>query len=304
MRLIDSHAHLQAAAFDADQAEVLVAARAAGIERLLVPGWDASSSEAAARLAAQYDWIDAAAGIHPHDAAVATEADWAAVVRLAADPRVVAIGETGLDFDRMHSPSEAQLANLRRHLRLALDSGRPAVLHCRSAAGRRDAQDALIAELRAAGFGGSAVRAAFGDGPPAVLHSFSGPRDYASAALELGVAISFSGLVFRRGEEESGDVARLVPWERVLIETDAPYLPPPGVPRRSTLTPAGAEAGPPAGDAPERRSGPVFSGRRNSPEWVRVTGEWLAQRRDVSPDSIGDGLVVAYDATFPRRSRV
>ena len=132
--------------------------------------------------------------------------------------------------------------------------------------------------------------------------------DYAAAALELGVAISFSGLVFRRGEEESGDVARLVPWERVLIETDAPYLPPPGVPRRSTLAPAsapaGAEAGPPAGAAPGRRSGPVFSGRRNSPEWVRVTGEWLAQRRDVSPDSIGDGLVVAYDATFPRRSRV
>ncbi|MGZ6315039.1 MAG: TatD family hydrolase, partial [Candidatus Limnocylindrales bacterium] len=149
MRLVDSHAHLQADAFAGDRVAVIATAREVGIERLLVPGWDAGSSEAALGLAAEIDWIDAAAGIHPHDAAVATDADWAAIARLAADPRVVAIGETGLDFDRMHSPPEAQLANLRRHLRLALDSGKPAILHCRSAAGRRDAQDALIAELRA-----------------------------------------------------------------------------------------------------------------------------------------------------------
>lgn len=295
MRLVDSHAHLQAAAFDADRADVLVAAREAGIERLLVPGWDAGSSEAAVRIAAEHDWIDAAAGIHPHDAAVATETDWATVVRLAADPRVVAIGETGLDFDRMHSPPEAQLANLRRHLRLALDSGRPAILHCRSAVGRRDAQDALIAELRDAGFGGSSARTAFGARPPAVLHSFSGPLDYASAALELGLAVSFSGLVFRRGEEACGEVARIAPPERLLVETDAPYLAPPGVPRNSGAAPRGA--------ASDRGSKPVFSGRRNSPEWVRVTEEWLAERRGASADSIGDSLVAAYDATFPRSSR-
>jgi TatD DNase family protein len=202
----------------------------------------------------------------------------------------VAIGETGLDFDRMHSPPEAQLANLRRHLRLALDSGKPAILHCRSAAGRRDAQDALIAELRAAGFGGAAARTAFGDRAGAVLHSFSGPADYASVALELGLAISFSGLVFRSGEEASAEVARLVPGERLLIETDAPYLAPPGVPRHSAT----------AVHVPG--SGAAFSGRRNSPEWVRVTGEWLAEQRGATPDSIGEGLVAAYDATFRRRS--
>jgi TatD DNase family protein len=257
---------------------------------LLVPGWDASSSDAAVGLAAEHDWIDAAAAIHPHDAAAASDADWAAVVRLSADARVVAIGETGLDFDRMHSPPEAQLANLRRHLRLALDSGKPAILHCRSAVGRRDAQDALIGELRAAGFGGAAARSVFGGRPPAVLHSFSGPVDYARAALDLGLAISFSGLVFRRGEEASADVARLVPGERLLIETDAPYLAPPGVPRNSAAT----------GRVPG--SGPGLSGRRNSPEWVRVTGAWLAQQRDTTPDSIGAGLVAAYDATFRSRS--
>ena len=281
MRLIDSHAHLEADAFAADVTDVIASARAAGVERLLVPGWDAESSAAALRLTERHEGIDAAVGIHPHDAASATEADWAAVVQLAAAPAVVAIGETCLDFDRMHSPKEAQLANLRRHLRLALDSGKPAILHCRSAAGQRDAQDALIAELRAAGFGGAGSGAAFGDRPPAVLHSYSGPVDYGVAALQMGLAVSFSGLVFRHGEESSAEVARLATAERLLIETDSPYLAPPGVPRGSM---------------------PGFSGRRNSPEWVRVTGEWLAKQRSETPDTIGEGLVAAYDATFRRHS--
>jgi TatD DNase family protein len=288
MRLIDSHAHLQADAFAADLPDVMAAARAAGVERLLVPGWDAGSSAAAVRLVrdGRLEWhgewlLDAAVGIHPHDAAVATDAEWAAVVQLAAAPEVVAIGETGLDFDRMHSPQEAQLANLRRHLRLALETGKPAILHCRSAAGQRDAQDALLAELRAAGFGGAAGVAAFGERPPAVLHSFSGPTEYGIAALEMGLAIAFGGLVFRRGEEASAEVARLAPGERLLIETDSPYLAPPGVPRGSM---------------------PGFSGRRNSPEWVRITGEWLAEQRSETPDTIGEGLVAAYGATFRSHS--
>jgi TatD DNase family protein len=281
VRLVDSHAHLQSGPFETDRAAVVEATFSAGIERLLVPGWDAGSSARALAMAQADPRVDAAVGVHPHDASACSAADWAEVVRLAADPRTVAIGETGLDFDRMHSPAEAQLANLRRHLRLALDTGKPAILHCRSAAGRRDGQDALLAELRAAGFGGEAARAAFGNRPPAVLHSFSGPVDYAAAALELGLAISFSGLVFRGGEEASAQVAWLVPGERLLIETDSPYLAPPGVPRGSV---------------------PGFGGRRNSPPWVRVTGEWLAQQRRESPDSIGAGLVAAYDATFRSHS--
>src|ERR1035437_7792039 len=282
MRLIDSHAHLQADAFASDLPAVLAAAREAGVERLLVPGWGAGSSAAAGRLAR--DWgVGAGAGGHPHDAALVTDADWAAVVELACQAEVVAIGETGLDFDRMHSPQEAQLANLRRHLHLALDAGKPVILHCRSSAGQRDAQDALIAELRTAGFGGAAARAVFGQSPPAVLHSFSGPLDYAVAALAMGITIAFGGLVFRRGEETSAEVARLVPVERLLTETDAPYLAPPGVPRGSV---------------------PGFSGRRNSPEWVRITAEWVAEQRGQTPDTIGAGLVAAYDATFRRRSPV
>jgi TatD DNase family protein len=341
MRLIDSHAHLQADAFAADLPDVLARARVAGVERILVPGWDAGSSAAAVRLAGEWrsEWqLDAAVGAHPHDASLVTDADWAAIVALAAAPEVVAIGETGLDFDRMHSPREAQLANLRRHLRLALDSGKPAILHCRSAEGSCDAQDLLIAELRAAGFGGAAARAAFGDRPPAVLHSFSGPVSYGAAAIEMGLAIAFGGLVFRRGEEASADVAKLVPGERLLIETDAPYLAPPGVPRNTapsaTTAPAPSAATAPAATtapatapaapaAPTAATAPAataqatplaggaastsdvtstFRGRRNSPEWVRITAEWLAEQRGETPDTIGAGLVAAYDATFRRHS--
>jgi TatD DNase family protein len=289
MRLVDSHAHLQADAFGPDRATVLEAALLAGVERILVPAWDAGSSAAAVAMAVAYGWIDAAVGVHPHDAALATDAEWKAIERLADDPRVVAVGETGLDFDRMHAPPEAQIANLRRHLRLALATGKPAILHCRSAVGRHDAQDTLIAELRTAGFGGAAGSGAFGDRPPAVLHSFSGPVGYAAAALEMGLAIAFGGLVFRRGEEASAEVAKLVPSGRLLVETDSPYLAPPGVPRYKPL-PNGPAGDPTAG----------FEGRRNSPEWVWITADWLAERRGESPDSIGSGLVAAYDATFQR----
>ena len=117
----------------------------------------------------------------------------------------------GLDYDRVFSPIPEQLTNLRRNLALALDTGKPAILHCRSRDGRRDAQDALLGELRDAGVGGPSWAAAFGDRPAAIIHSFSGPLDYARAVIDLGLAVSFSGLVFRRGEEASGEVAAIVP---------------------------------------------------------------------------------------------
>jgi TatD DNase family protein len=161
----------------------------------------------------------------------------------------------------LFSPVLAQLANLRRNLRLAADTGKPAVLHCRSVAGRRDAQDALLAEVRA-----------FGSTPPPILiHSFSGPVDYAQAMLEAGAAISFSGLSFRTGEEATAEVARRVPVDKILVETDSPYLSPPGAPRR-----------------------------RNEPEWVRITAAWVADLRGQDRDEFGDQLVANYDGFLPR----
>jgi TatD DNase family protein len=271
MRLVDSHCHVNADRFEGDADQVLGAARMAGVERILVPGWNVASSGRALDLVERFDWLDAAVGIHPHDAAKVDDDGWARIVDWAADERVVAIGETGLDYDRVFSPIVDQLTNLRRNLELALHTGKPAILHCRSAAGARDAQDALLGELRAAGVGGGAWATAFEDRPPVVVHSFSGPPDYAREMLEIGAAISFSGLVFRAGEAASAEVAALVPADRLLVETDSPFLAPPGAPRS-----------------------------RNEPEYVRLTAAWLAERRGVSPEALGTSLVAADERTFGR----
>ena len=195
MGLVDSHCHLQADRFDDDVDEVVASAREAGVERILVPGWNAWSSAAALALVSRDPELDAAVGVHPHDADKATDEEWAEIARSAHDPGVVAIGETGLDYDRVFSPILAQLANLRRNLALAAETGKPVILHCRSSEGEREAQDALLAEVRA--FAG-AIRP--------VIHSFSGPLDYADAMLQLGAVISISGLAFRSGEEATASV--------------------------------------------------------------------------------------------------
>jgi TatD DNase family protein len=261
VRLVDSHCHLQADRFDADVDEVIGAAGLAGVERILVPGWDPDSSRRALDLVDRFPFLDASVGVHPHDAERVDDVGWAEIAALATDSRVSATGETGLDYDRLFSPVQAQLANLRRNLRLAAETGKPAILHCRSAAGRRDAQDALLAEVRA-----------FGSTPPPILiHSFSGPVDYAEAMLDLGATISFSGLSFRTGEEVTAEVARRAPGNRILVETDSPYLSPPGAPRR-----------------------------RNEPEWVRITAAWVADLRGEDRDAFGDQLVANYDSYLPR----
>ena len=263
MLLVDSHGHVNADRFEDDVDEVLAAAQAAGLVRLLVPGWNVASSGRALELVERVPWLDAAVGIHPHDAAKVDDAGWRWIVEAATDRRVVAIGETGLDHDRVFSPLPDQLANLRRHLRLAAELGKPVILHCRSAAGRRDAQDLLVTELASMGE----------DRPAAVIHSFSGPPDYAEAMLDLGAVLSFSGLVFRAGEEASAVVAERAPHDRVLIETDSPFLAPPGAPRR-----------------------------RNAPEWVRVTASWLAERQARDADALGEDLVATYDRVFRREA--
>jgi TatD DNase family protein len=274
VRLVDSHCHLNADRFELDVDLVVGGARLAGVERILVPGWNVASSGRALDCVDRFDWLDAAVGIHPHDAAKVDGDGWARIIDWASDPRVVAIGETGLDYDRVFSPIPEQLTNLRRNLALALDTGKPAILHCRSRDGRRDAQDALLWELRDAGVGGSSWAAAFGDRPAAIIHSFSGPLDYARAVIDLGLAVSFSGLVFRRGEEPSGEAAAIVPGSRLLVETDSPFLSAPGAPRS-----------------------------RNEPEWVRVTAAWVAERRHLLPDAIGSTLIEAYDHAFPSPRR-
>lgn len=265
MRLIDSHCHVNADRFDGDVDLVLGAARMAGVERILVPGWNVTSSERAIDIVTRLPWLDAGVGVHPHDAATVDDAGWARIQELASHPSVVAIGETGLDYDRVFSPVPDQLTNLRRNLALAARAGLPVILHCRSAAGARDAQDALVAELAAL---------PDGDRPVPIVHSFSGPVEYAERMLELGAFISFSGLVFRRGEEASAAVAALAPLDRVLVETDAPFLSAPGAPRG-----------------------------RNEPAYVGLTATWLAEQRGLEPNALGDHLVANYEGCFGAQAR-
>jgi TatD DNase family protein len=272
MRLIDSHCHLNAERFAGDEEAVLERARAAGVERLLVPGWNVASSNRALELMNRFPWLDASVGVHPHDAAKVDGQGWRVLVDWAADPRVKAIGETGLDYDRVFSPIPDQLLNLRRNLELALETGKPAIIHVRSKGGGADAQDATLAELRRLGFGSQRSIDAFGaDRPPAVIHSFSGSVDYAKQVLGLGLAVSISGLAFRTGEESTAEVVHLVPSDRLLVETDSPFLSPPGAPRS-----------------------------RNEPEWVRTTAAWVAERSVGAKPTFGDELVAAYDRTFRR----
>ena len=270
MHLVDSHCHLNADRFAGDAEAVIERARTAGVERILVPGWNVASSGRALELVDRFPWLDASVGVHPHDAAKVDDEGWRTIMGWASDPRVVAIGETGLDYDRVFSPIPDQLANLRRNLGLALDEGKPAIIHVRSKAGRADAQDATVAALTELGFGSEPSLSAFGtDRPPAVIHSFSGSVEYARRVLDLGLAISISGLAFRSGEESTADVVPLVPSERLLVETDSPFLSPPGAPRS-----------------------------RNEPEWVRITADWVATRRSVAQEALGEDLIAAYDRAF------
>jgi TatD DNase family protein len=264
VRLVDSHCHLQADRFADDLEAVIARAREAGVERILVPGWNAWSSAAAVALVDQVPWLDAAVGVHPHDADKVTEAEWTEIARAGRDDRVAAIGETGLDYDRVFSPILAQLANLRLNLALAAETDKPAILHCRSRPGEREAQDALLRELRAFG----------SERPRVIVHSFSGPVDYAEAMLELGAVISISGLAFRTGEASTADVVRLAPADRLLVETDSPFLSPPGAPRG-----------------------------RNTPEFVSITGRWVADVRGADPEALGDALVAVYDRVLHRPVR-
>ncbi|MGZ6214084.1 MAG: TatD family hydrolase [Candidatus Limnocylindria bacterium] len=224
--LVDSHCHLQAPAFDADREAVIARAVEAGIERILVPGYDLVSSRAAVALAVAHpELIDAAVGVHPHFASAPTAADWDELAALAAAPRVVAVGEIGLDFHRDLSPRDAQRSALTHQLAIAAAVGKPVLVH------DREAHD----DVRAALLGW--------DGPGAgrlrgVLHCFSGDAALAQDLAGGGYLISFALPVSFSSTVGPRAAAVALPEGTYLVETDSPWLAPGGGEQRNEPTTA------------------------------------------------------------------
>jgi TatD DNase family protein len=232
--LFDTHAHLHFPEFADDLGAVLARARAAGVRRMITIGTDVPSSRAAVALAAREPDVWAAVGIHPHEARLADEAALAEIERLAAAPRVVAIGETGLDFFRDHSPRDAQERAFRAQLALARRMRKPVLVHC------RDAHEDTLAILAEA-----SVRETGG-----IMHCFSGDTALARRCLDLGLLISLAGPVTYPNARTLPDVARAVPADRLVVETDCPYLPP-----------------------------QPYRGKRNEPAYLAITAARVAELR-------------------------
>jgi TatD DNase family protein len=239
MVLIDSHAHLDDEAFDEDRAAVIVRAREAGVRAIVNVGFSEARWVTTAALCVVYPELYAVLGVHPHEA-LSWGDETAPRLRAALrGPKVVGLGEIGLDFYRDYAPHDRQRVAFRAQLALAREFDLPVVIHSRAA------EDEAVATLAEAGI----VRG--------VLHSFSGALATAARALELGLHLSLTGPVSYPKAEHQRELARLIPPERLLLETDCPYL------------------------APQARRG-----RRNEPAFVRFTAEAIAQARGVSVEEV------------------
>jgi TatD DNase family protein len=254
--LVDSHCHLDMPQFDGDRDAVVGRAREAGlVEMLVVGGVDEEAGHRRALRVAESLGLPATAGLHPHEARLGSESVYDELRGLAREGRIVAIGEVGLDFHYDHSPREAQREAFRRQVRLAREVGLPLVVHTREA----DGETAGILEDEGAAEAGG------------VVHCFTGGLELARRALGLGFLISFSGVVAFPRAEVIQQVARQVPDDRLLVETDAPYLAPP----------------------PHR-------GKRNEPAFVVEVARKVAGLRGVSTETVGRLAVANYSRLFRR----
>ncbi len=209
--LIDTHAHLDDDRFDADRDEVVVRARAAGLAAMVAIGTTAANSSAVVSLARRYHDVFASVGIHPNHAAECQSGDWDLVVELALEERVVALGETGLDRHWNHTPFELQKDYFDRHLQLMQQTALPVVIHMRDCLA--DVLDMLREARRRAPLAG-------------VMHSYTGDAESAAECCQMGLYISFAGMVTYKKSHDLRAVAATIPPERILVETDSPYLSP------------------------------------------------------------------------------
>lgn len=237
LRLTDTHCHLNLPAFDEDLREVIERARLAGVERMLIPGVDVESSQRAVQLAETHDGLFAAVGVHPHYADSWDDNTSATLKALAASPKVIAIGEIGLDFYRNLSPRPRQIEVFRAQIALAEELGLPIVVHNREAI-----EDVL--SILAEGVSSVSQDLA---GRRGVLHAFSADRSSALRGIELGFYLGVAGPITFRKADDRREITRGLPLERLLIETDSPYL------------------------APQ-----PFRGKRNEPAYVKHVAEALS----------------------------
>ncbi len=242
MQLIDTHAHLDEDAFSEDVDDVIARAIESGVIAMVAVATTASSSRTTIEIAARVPNVFASVGIHPNYAAQAKPGDWELVEELAASLKVVAIGETGLDRYWDHTPFEIQLDYFRRQIELARSRSLPFIVHC------REAEPDVVAVLRDAAGSGTLK---------GVMHSFCGSEETLDVALEVGLHISFTGMLTFKKNEPLRQLSKKIPLDRLLVETDSPYLPP--LPHR---------------------------GKRNEPSFVRHTAESLAEAHGMSLDEM------------------
>ena len=249
----DSHAHLDAKRYDADRAEVLARAKAAGVTTILAigngDGPGTGTLDCAIKLAQQHEGVYATVGIHPHEAALAKQQDFDELERLAHSPKVIAWGEIGLDYFYDHSPRDVQQRVFLQQMEMARSAKLPIVIHCRPSDNSENAWDDLLRLVRenwtSSGLAG-------------VLHCFTATVEHARAALDLGFVISFAGNITYPKAQNIRDAASIMPLDRMFIETDCPYLAP--VPHR---------------------------GKRNEPAFVVETARRIAELRGTSQEEIG-----------------
>jgi len=264
---VDVHTHLDFPEFDADRPAVIQRARAAGVAAMLNVGADLPSSRQAVALADQYDLVYAAVGMHPHDAKKLDGATPAEFRDLARHPKVVAVGEIGLDFYRNLSPPEVQRRAFQAQLAWAAQLGKPVVIH------DREAHREVLAMLTdwAAGLKDSPLTGRLG-----VLHTFSGDQAMAERAIELGFYISISGPVTYPNARRLAEIVKALPLDRLLIETDCPFLTP-----------------------------HPYRGRRNEPAFVRLVAERVAELRGISVEELAQatmanaGRLLGFSMTGP-----
>jgi TatD DNase family protein len=248
---VDSHAHLDGEQFQADREQVIARALEAGVETMVAigNGDGPGSMDCGVKLAEQYEFIYATVGIHPHEAKLATDAVFGELARLAKRPKVIAWGEIGLDYFYDHSPREVQRQVFVKQMELARAIKLPIVIHCRPSERSDDAWQDCLALIS-----GHWV----GSGLGGVLHCFTGTWAHAKRALDQGFMISFAGNITFPKAQQIRDAAKEVPLDRMLIETDCPYLAP--VPHR---------------------------GKRNEPAFVRETARQLGELRGLSTEEMG-----------------